>query len=108
MHPRPARPQSKRLDQVMPPLRQRLALAWLLLALVLAPVLGRMHQVLHLLELAARVLVQLALPRQDVQGLEQLDRVPFKQRSITFGICRLSMCSLPPIFSNFSRRTAIH
>ena len=33
---------------MMQPLRQRLALAWLLLALVLAPVLGRMHQVLHL------------------------------------------------------------
>lgn len=32
----------------MAPVRQRLALAWLLLALVLAPVLGRMHQVLHL------------------------------------------------------------
>lgn len=30
------------------PLRRRLALAWLLLALVLAPTLGRMHQVLHL------------------------------------------------------------
>ncbi|MBS0468480.1 MAG: hypothetical protein JSS31_03650 [Proteobacteria bacterium] len=29
------------------PLRHRLALAWLLLALVLAPLLGRMHQVLH-------------------------------------------------------------
>lgn len=29
-------------------LRRRLALAWLLLALVLAPALGRMHQVLHL------------------------------------------------------------
>lgn len=29
-------------------LRQRLAMAWLLLALVLAPALGRMHQVLHL------------------------------------------------------------
>lgn len=29
------------------PLRHRLVLAWLLLALVLAPLLGRMHQVLH-------------------------------------------------------------
>ncbi|MGD9774774.1 hypothetical protein [Diaphorobacter sp.] len=36
---------------LMPPpplLRRRLALAWLLLALALAPTLGRMHQVLHL------------------------------------------------------------
>lgn len=32
----------------LPLLRRRLALAWLLLALVLAPTLGRMHQVLHL------------------------------------------------------------
>lgn len=31
----------------LPQLRHRLALAWLLLALVLAPTLGRMHQVLH-------------------------------------------------------------
>lgn len=30
------------------PLSRRLALAWLLLALVLGPTLGRMHQVLHL------------------------------------------------------------
>ncbi|MHA7602333.1 hypothetical protein ACX12L_20590 [Alicycliphilus sp. T452] len=35
-------------SHALPLLRRRLALAWLLLALVLAPTLGRMHQVLHL------------------------------------------------------------
>ncbi|RKJ94121.1 hypothetical protein [Alicycliphilus denitrificans] len=40
--PRPPHPHA------LPLLRRRLALAWLLLALVLAPTLGRMHQVLHL------------------------------------------------------------
>ncbi|MBS0391131.1 MAG: hypothetical protein KGM60_14120 [Comamonadaceae bacterium] len=44
--PRPPHPQAVR--QTLPLLRRRLALAWLLLALVLAPTLGRMHQVLHL------------------------------------------------------------
>ena len=36
------------MHRALPLLRRRLALAWLLLALVLAPTLGRMHQVLHL------------------------------------------------------------
>ena len=34
-----------------------------------------LHQVLNLLELAARILVQPAIAGQDVQGLEQFDRL---------------------------------
>jgi len=52
--PRP--PQSSTVDQTLPQLR--LALAWLLLALVLAPALGRMHQVLHLPGAAGSVQAQ--------------------------------------------------
>lgn len=44
--PRPPNPQAIR--QAAAQLSRRLSLAWLLLALVLAPTLGRMHQVLHL------------------------------------------------------------
>lgn len=36
------------MPQAMPLPRHRLGLAWLLLALVLAPMLGRMHQLLHM------------------------------------------------------------
>lgn len=43
----PRLPHTQPLTQATP-LRLRLALAWLLLALVLAPMLGRMHQVLHM------------------------------------------------------------
>lgn len=43
----PRLPHLHALLHATPLLRRRLALVWLLLALVLAPTLGRMHQVLH-------------------------------------------------------------
>ncbi len=42
--------------------------------------LDKVQQMLHLLELAPAVLVQAAVARQDVQVLQQLDRLPAQQR----------------------------
>ncbi|MCY1380590.1 hypothetical protein D9M69_684260 [compost metagenome] len=53
-----------------------------------------LHQVVDLLELAPRVLVELALAREDVQLLQQLDRLAFAQFGQLFlqGFLRRLVC----------------
>ena len=51
--------------------------------------LDELEQVIHLLELATRVLVDLALTREDVQRLEQFDRLPRTQVKLGTEILRL-------------------
>jgi hypothetical protein len=56
--------------------------------------LDELQQVVHLLELAAAVLVELAVAREDVQRLEQLNRLARRQAQL-FSHRRVARCCLP-------------